>query len=462
MYATRRKKKKQVEQHALAAYLVRTPELTILQKAAVFFGLIACGLSTSVCAWMGGSGAQSVFQSEDEYLYTLFFILSPILFLMLSGRAVARLAIEMTRSQDVSDALFLKPAPSLPRRLLSLGRKVFAGFFSSAINAYNTLYYVPYPLNYGAFVFALAVPGVVNVPAIRYFQHRISIFVNYPFQRRQAVSLFEQYSVTRRDPHQILLRAIQYARLRFEAATLEAQQSIHARLQQPFDTAHDRLVYLLFWDDAPLTQKTGAPSRYAAGLGLIIGVLSQWFSYVLGCEIGEAFAFSETSKPVIARVFGVLIAYYGMGMNATATSEVLSELSAVLFRRSFFRALCAHKQTSMVVLLLGGLAITASSPNAENQIQVMGREGWFSKLLTACAIVSPVCVGFWGGNLVRADHAHRQQGGTWHYLARLEALERSLRSLKPHYIDALYHGLFPMCPDGVLHPQPSVRLSTHF
>jgi len=383
-------------------WLMHSPPLTVGQKLAIGFSFVSCLLSTAVCAPMGGSGSQSLFETKSPSAYWPFFFLSPILILFLCGRATYYAAKSFAAPRSFIWKKMRKTPPPKSQLRLRFALMVVLGAWSGAINAYNATEYLPAWLAVICFPFALFVPGVVNIPAIKEYHQRVFEIIKFLYYRYRGLTyqrldnnLSQQLAISKRA----------YYRL-----PTQYHDKINADFLHPYITNADKFKMLLnpfsFLNDVNNTSQDNHSVTYVfAFLGLVVGSLSQLYAYPLGYKIGGILS---GSNPIFSVFFGVVCAYLGIGINGVACSDVFSELSDAAHHMYQTRSLNNTAPYYLAQLTLFCLAFASSLSNVENQIKVMGNEGFFAKLLTSCAIISPICLGFWAGGRVLDDLRYRR------------------------------------------------------
>jgi len=414
----------------LSKVIFRSEPLTRRQKTAIASVLAACVLSTAVCAPMGGSGGQSLFETDSPAAYWPFFALSPISILFLCGRASYYIAKRSAAPHSDAWGKIRKPPQSKFSQAIQFMGIAFLGLMSGVINAYNTMQYIPFFLAIICVAFALIIPGFVNIPAMKEYYQRVKRGVKWA--ARKCCSRF--FLSEEGD----LLGDLDQSKRFYYQLSSEMRDKVDDNFSHPFISKEDKLRMLFnpvcFDQDCHETLRDKSAVTYGfALLGLVIGSFSQVFTYKLGREIGWVIsdALFPSLRPVVGIFFGVMCAFLRIGIEGIACSDVLSDFSDSAHRWYVTRSLNGGVTYYLLQFGLFILALCSAAPNVENQIKTIGKEGFGGGLSTACAIISPFCLAFWAGNRVLEDFQHRGAGPS--YLGCHEELATRLPIVQDPY-----------------------------
>lgn len=414
----------------IAAWVLEDPPLIQRQKIALGVAAVFCLLSTAVCAPMGGAGAQSLFKTDSAAAYWPFFFTTPILILVLCGRALYRLAKEKTALPNDYFEQIRKPKWPWPALWLKYAAFSILGVIGSSINAYNTMQYLPFWLAVICVGPALLVPGFVMVPALIEHHRQIWSLMQWIF-----------HDAAWREKQLLTPSAcLKTARRQYQQLSRPVRQKVNGIFEHPY-TEEENKLNLLFNPLYKLTEQvifTDKPKlAYAVGaLGFAIGTLSEMYAYPFSRQI------AAPAGSAASVLFGLTVAYVRMGICAIATSQVFSDVADDLHHYCYARESGLTLGQGIVRFSLLLLALTSALPNVQNQIQMMGHEGFFGHVLAISAIIAPACVFFWAGDLIFRDYQYATHG-----LSYMDCHDRLFRNV--HSMKEVYHQALP-CSENTL------------
>lgn len=401
----------------IESWVFDAPPLLTRQKLALGFSATFCLLSTAVCAPMGGSGAQSLFKTQSPAAYWPFFFASPLMILLLCGRALLLKAKTSSAIPNPEFEKMMQPPPNWAWKMLTGSLFLLLCVLGSSINAYNTMQYIPFGFAVVCVVPALLVPGFVMVPALLEYHRKVFYGLQYVFRGK----------AWREQQEQTLQSRLAQAKRHYHQLPESVRQHVDGVFSHPFKM--NRLP-LLFNPLQGLEESAEFVPRsrfaYAAGfIGLVIGTLSEMYAFSFSRQI------ASVVDDVSAVSFAIAVAYVRIGIAAVATYDVFSDFIDNIFVSIKTRQTSMTKKQVLAHFGLIFLSAAAALPNVENQIQTMGHDNVFQQVLAISAMIAPACVFYWGGRLVYNDFLYRSPGVS--YTNAQDRLFHGYSSLKGKY-----------------------------